>query len=98
MICKQDLSQRVTPFFCCSGIPINLVSIIILENDDSFEEEYPDTRRHSFIFNTNGLKPSAAFRNKADFDVQFDILEQASASIVDTCRRFQSEGTLQARP
>ena len=72
--------------------------VVLLENDDSIEEEYPDTRLHSFIFNTNGLKPSAAFRNKADFDVQFDILEQASASIVDTCRRFQSEGTLQARP
>lgn len=57
--------------------------VILLENDDSLEEEYPNTRRHSFIFDTNGLKASAAFRNKADFDVQFDILAQASATIVD---------------
>ena len=56
--------------------------VVLLENDDSIEEEYPDTRRHCFLFKTNGIKPSAEFRNKADFDVQFDILAQASANIV----------------
>ena len=56
--------------------------VVLLENDDSIEEEYPDARRHCFIFKTNGIKPSAEFRNKADFDVQFDILAQASANIV----------------
>ena len=62
--------------------------VVLLENDDSFEEEYPDTRRHCFIFKTNGIKPSAEFRNKADFDVQFDILAQASADIVAILEEF----------
>ena len=58
--------------------------VFLLEREDSFaEDEYPETVRREFVFKTDKWKTSSTFRDRAEFNGQFDIIQRATAEIVD---------------